>query len=308
MQELQLGPRLAFEIENLLGAVVDVDERFALVVLRDELAGSGRDAEAEDTRARIRRREAHAHGCGLAVDRQLHFLRADDAAFVFDVERHRLAGIAGLRDERVDHQRRALERGARAWRRDRSGRPSCSDSRPRPTVKTGTSAAFMASSASESSASVVSAPSLTTTRPGERQTGELLSRAVERGANLRLRAGEGQLGWRRPGAARSTRSGRCRSTNRLDSVFRTSALGPDEVLRRRRRCAACPSTSAICMLRESSTSTPRKFCCGTAAFTTRTGRNRQKRTRSESREPNAGEDDAVPHVAARLASGGRSGS
>src|SRR5262245_56709729 len=32
------------------------------------------------------------------------------------------------------------------------------------------------------------------------------------------------------------------------------------------------------MLRESSMSTPRKFCCGTAAFRTRAGRSRQKRT------------------------------
>jgi hypothetical protein len=36
--------------------------------------------------------------------------------------------------------------------------------------------------------------------------------------------------------------------------------------------------SAICMLRESSISTARKFCCGTAALTTRMGRNRQKTT------------------------------
>ena len=51
------------------------------------------------------------------------------------------------------------------------------------------------------------------------------------------------------------------------------------------------------MLRESSTSTPRKFCWGTAAFTTSTGRNRQKRTRSERREPDAGEHGAVTRVA-----------
>ena len=40
-----------------------------------------------------------------------------------------------------------------------------------------------------------------------------------------------------------------------------------------------PFVSAICMLRESSTSTPRKFCCDTAARTTRTGRNRQNSIR-----------------------------
>jgi hypothetical protein len=41
----------------------------------------------------------------------------------------------------------------------------CSDSSPTPTVNTGTSAAFSASSASDNEASVVSAPSLTITRP-----------------------------------------------------------------------------------------------------------------------------------------------
>ena len=108
MQELQLGTRLALEIEDLLGAVVDIDERLALVVLRHQFAGPRRNPEAEHARARIRCREAHAHGCRLAIDRQLHFLRPDNASFVFDVERDRLAGVARLRDERVDHQRRAL--------------------------------------------------------------------------------------------------------------------------------------------------------------------------------------------------------
>ena len=69
-----------------------------------------------------------------------------------------------------------------------------SASRPTPTVKTGTDAAFIASSASDSEASVVSAPSLTTHQPGQRQPGQLLARAVERGADARLRAGERQVG------------------------------------------------------------------------------------------------------------------
>ena len=43
----------------------------------------------------------------------VHLLRADDPAVVLDVERHGLAGVAGLRQHDVDDQRRALEHRAR---------------------------------------------------------------------------------------------------------------------------------------------------------------------------------------------------
>ena len=230
MQELQLGPRLALEVQDLLGAIVDVDERLALVVLRHQLAGPRRDAEPEHARAGIRRREAHAHRRRLAVDRQLHLLRSDDAAFVLDVERHRLAGVAGLRHERVDHQRRALERRRAASTRDRSGRPSSSDSRPRPTVNTGTSAAFIASSASgELGVGRVGAVGHDD-EPGQRQPGELLPRAVERRAELRLRAGERRAPSATPGAARSTRSGSCAARTGSTASCSDVGLGRREVL------------------------------------------------------------------------------
>ena len=219
VQELHLGPRLALEVEDLLGAIVDVDQRLALVVLRDELAGPRRDPEPEHARAGIRRREAHAHRRRLAVDRQLHFLRPDDAAFVLDVERHRLAGVAGLRDERVDHQRRALERASRGADTRSIWTSLVSDSRPSPTVNTGTSAAFIASSASDSSASVVSAPSLTTTSPASGRPGELLPRAVERRADLRLRAAEASSS-----AGDARRCGRATRTGR--SAARTGSTAP----------------------------------------------------------------------------------
>ncbi len=68
-----------------------------------------------------------------------------------------------------------------------------SRSRPTPTVKTGTAAAFKPRSASVSEASVVSAPSLTSTMPASGRPGQLLTRALERRPELGLRAGERQL-------------------------------------------------------------------------------------------------------------------
>jgi hypothetical protein len=65
-----------------------------------------------------------------------------------------------------------------------------------------------------------------------------------------------------------------RSTKRCASAFSSFAFGP----------ASCcctnwlrgwPLVSAIVMLRESSTMTATKFCCGTDAFRTSVGRNRQ---------------------------------
>ena len=187
MEELQLRTRLAFEVQDLLGAIADVDERLALVVLRHQLAGPRRDAETEHARAGVRRREAHAHGGRLAVDRQLHLLRPDDAALVFDVERHRLAGVAGLRDERVHHQRRALERGRRrrhaidldvlgqrfpaeADREDRNVGRLHGQQRVR---QLGVGRVGAVGHEHESR---------------QRQAGELLPRAIERRAELRLRA------------------------------------------------------------------------------------------------------------------------
>src|SRR4030095_12673311 len=47
-QELHFEARLAFEIEDLLAGIADVHQRFAHVVLRDELAFLRRDLELEE--------------------------------------------------------------------------------------------------------------------------------------------------------------------------------------------------------------------------------------------------------------------
>ena len=54
--ELHLEARLAFEIEDRLLAIADVDVDVALVVLRDDFAGLRRDSEAEHAAGRLRSR------------------------------------------------------------------------------------------------------------------------------------------------------------------------------------------------------------------------------------------------------------
>ena len=60
-QELHLEARFALEVENLLADVAHVHERFAHVVLRDELAVLRRHLELEESRPRLGRGGAHAH-------------------------------------------------------------------------------------------------------------------------------------------------------------------------------------------------------------------------------------------------------
>ena len=151
-------------------------------------------------------------------------------------------------------------------------------SRPRPTVKTGTSAAFIASSASVSSPSVVSAPSVTTTRPASGSPASSC-RAPSSAPASRVCA---PLNVKSAGEAircAVEENRKLRRTNRLDSAFKVAASGPARFWRTNAP-RAWPFTSAICMLRESSMRMPRKFCWGTAAFTTSTGRNRQNSTRA----------------------------
>ena len=90
-----------------------------------------------------------------------------------------------------------------------------------------------------------------------------------------------------------------RTTNLSARLFITGDSGPN--CSRAMAPRVLPASSAICMLRESSISTPTKFCCDTAARTTRTGRNRQKRTRRQRGDPQRGEDEPVPHGGAAAA-------
>ena len=148
-------------------------------------------------------------------------------------------------------------------------------SRPTPMVKTGRLSALRPRIASPSAASAVSAPSLTITRPA---------------------TGRPASSWRTPDSAAPRRDCDPPNVRSLSCVVRVAALEKrnvrtvkrsDSALSRPRSAApnslftydarGWPSTSAICMLRESSSSTPRKFCCGTAARTTSSGRNMQTR-------------------------------
>ena len=146
---------------------------------------------------------------------------------------------------------------------------------PTPTVNTGRPSAFNPSSAAPSAVSAVSAPSLTMTNPA---------------------TGKPASSWRTPDSAAPRRvcdpsnfsspsvvvrdgadeNRKVRTVKRSDSALSTAASGPVN-------CSLMyaargwPAWSAICMLRESSSNTPRKFCCATAALTTSSGRKRQIR-------------------------------
>ena len=120
---------------------------------------------------------------------------------------------------------------------------------------------------------------MTSTTPASGKAGELLAHAVQRGAELRLRAGEREVVGRGQRERPTDENRKVRTTKRSDSAFRTPPVRIGELLPRRSlargRARACDGASPICMLRESSISTARKFCCATAALTTSTGRKRQ---------------------------------
>src|SRR3954468_19022823 len=184
-------------------------------------------------------------------------------------------------------------------------------SRPTPTVNTGIDRALRLASVSSIAASEVSAPSLIMTRPASgspdsssRARSSAGARRVDVPPNLRSAAD----------APRSDDEAKRkkRITKRCDSASSSFAFGPficcwTNALR------AWPSTSAIDMLRESSTSTPRKFCCGTAALRISAGRKRQnsstaraasrrprsKRRREGGGEPRGEEKDAIARGSGR---------
>ena len=285
--ELHLEPRLAFEVEDLLAPVVHLDERVARVVLRDLLAvlrrHSGTGTAAAPASAAVKRTRTVADSPSA---RQRDVLRADDAAVVFDLQRHRLRRRSRSADSTtsttsdvplsVDARRldaRDLDVAREALLADADG-----EHRNRPRLEAG-------------------------------------ERLVERGVRRVGAVGDHhQPGERQARPARRARA-RAPAPRRVDvpSYFRSrgvaSAIGrrreaeeaQDEPLRQRLRAAArsgrraapgrtslrgWPSRSAIVMLRESSIRTPRKFCCGTAAL--------QDQRRPEQAEERARASDAEP--------------
>ena len=135
-----------------------------------------------------------------------------------------------------------------------------SRSRPTPTVKTGTAAAFSPSSASVSEASVVSAPSLTSTMPASGSPASSW-RAPSSAAPSLVCAPANVSSSGDPSRAADDEKRNVRRTNRSDSALTSAASFEPNACWTNAPRGWVPQ-SAICMLRESSISTARKFCCG----------------------------------------------
>ena len=73
--ELHFEVRLAVEEQDLLLAVLHVEQHLAHVVLRDLLAVLRRNPETDRPRAGLVRREMHLHRRRLAVVGERHILR-----------------------------------------------------------------------------------------------------------------------------------------------------------------------------------------------------------------------------------------
>ena len=146
-------------------------------------------------------------------------------------------------------------------------------SSPTATVYTGIPCACRGMSASANSSPELSAPSVTTTRP-ESGTEASSDRARSSAGPRRVR-----LPVKLISEASSIRSVRDekrkkRTAKRSERAVRTGESGAPKVSCRKEPRDR-PSKSWISMLRESSSSTPTKFCCGTTVETTRAGRSRQ---------------------------------
>ena len=133
-----------------------------------------------------------------------------------------------------------------------------------------------ARSASESDASVVSAPSLTSTMPASGSPASSWRTPSRAAPSLVWEpAKPSSLGEASREAVDEKRN--VRRTNLSASAFISAASGAPNACRTNAPRDSVPQ-SVICMLRESSTITARKFCCVTAALTISTGRKRQTRT------------------------------
>jgi hypothetical protein len=148
------------------------------------------------------------------------------------------------------------------------------DSSPTPMVNTGTPPACRGTIASVSGRSPVSAPSVTMTRP-ESGTPDSSSRAAS-SAFARLECVPSNVISPRPSMRRATSEKRKkRSTNRSESP-RSSSLCSGVNASAMNWLRGTPASSVSSMLRESSSSTPTKFCCGTTVESVSVGCMRQK--------------------------------
>ena len=153
---------------------------------------------------------------------------------------------------------------------------------PTPTVNTGIDRVLRLASVWSIAASDVSAPSDTITSPA---SGSPESSSRARSSAWPSRVAVPPYFKSAAEAMRSDEEAKLkkRTTNRCESAASSFALGPLNCCWTN-AARVWPSRSAIDMLRESSTSTPRKFCWGTAALRTSVGRNKQKsRTASAAR-------------------------
>jgi hypothetical protein len=83
-QELQLEARLAFEIEDALALVVDVEDRFPCVVFDQHFVFCRCDVKAELSNAGFRCREARTDGAFGLIRAQGDFLYPDQISAVLD--------------------------------------------------------------------------------------------------------------------------------------------------------------------------------------------------------------------------------
>ena len=150
-------------------------------------------------------------------------------------------------------------------------------SRPSPTVNTGTPAACSGKSVSSMAPSALSAPSVTSTRP-DSGTPDSSSQARVRAWPTSVRVPSWASSPIEPTRSVRDEKPKSRTANRSRRAEKSGLSSPSS--RRMTSARDSPSTSAICMLRESSTRIPRKFCWGSTCDSTRTGRHRQTTSRA----------------------------
>ena len=113
---------------------------------------------------------------------------------------------------------------------------------------------------------------------GQRQPGELLARAVERRAEPRLRAAEGQLVPASPSRGAVDEKRKVRTTNRSDSALSSGDVRRRELLPRRRSPRGCPFTVGDLHAARIVDQHAEEVLLRHRRLTTSTGRNRQNST------------------------------